>query len=1080
MMVTCPNCATPNPPGFRFCGNCAAALDAPPRDRTERRKVVTVLFCDVAGSTRLGEQRDPESMRAVMNLYFDTVRSVLERHGGTVEKFIGDAVMAVFGHPILHEDDALRAVRAADELRVELLTLNERLRREWGMSLETRIGINTGAVVAGDAGSAETLVTGDAVNVAARLQTAAVEGETLIGEETYELVRDAVVVEEKAPLSLKGKELPVQAWRLVSVARDAAGHTRRLDSPLVGRQRELQLLDQAFRQAIGDRGSVLFTLLGSAGIGKSRLVHEFVKSVRENATVLRGRCLPYGEGITFWALAEAVKAASGITDDDSPAEAKARIERVVAADPHAQAISGHVAAAIGLAEESAAGDDIFWAIRRFLELVAVERPLVVVFDDIQWAESTFLDLIDHIADWSRDAPILLLCVARPELLELRPAWAGGKLNATTLLLQSLGQDHIGDLVGNLLGAATLTSSVLGRIVESSEGNPLFVEEFVAMLIDDGLLRRDNGDWAVVGDIESVEVPATIRSLLAARIDRLAPPERRVIERASVVGKVFWRGALAELAPEPARSELGPSLMSLIRKELVRPDRSDFAGDDAFRFRHLLVRDAAYDGLPKQERVQLHVRFAAWLERVAGNRVAEYEELLGYHIEQAYRYRLELGPLDDEGLQLGRSAGLHLLASGERSLERGDAAASAKLLERAARLIPSSDPAHHQAVSALVDAFIDLGRFAEAATRLAEFLQPEDASPRARWRATRQRIRLGILTDPEGMLANGIAEIDAVITKLEDGGDHVAQAEAWHLRGELAYVRGEVADSRRSTERGLLHAQRAGAATLEANLRGELAALGIWDDQPVSDAIEQAEKALEFARATGSRLNEARMLGVLGRLVAMTGDIDRGRELVVEARAIIAELGRRVHHAGSTHWLGVIDRLANDMPALERDLGEGAKALEQLGERSFQSSSLGEMALAMFAQGRTAEAAETAQRVRELAGSEDVEAQQLASTTFALVALDGGRPDEAARLADEVLVSVNASQFVYTRIVLRMLLAPIVSETRRKAVAVELLRDTAVEARHKGIVPFVNQIEAQLADLEADRPAAATKATHIGE
>ena len=445
-MLTCADCGRESPDDFTFCPACSAPL-TPPTPQ-EVRKTVTVVFCDITGSTAMGERLDPESLRRVMARYFAEMRAALERHGGTVEKFIGDAVMAVFGVPAIHEDDALRAVRAAVEMRDAFRVLNKELERDYGVSLVARIGVNTGEVVAGDHG--DSLITGDAVNVAARLEQAAEPGTVLIGEKTFRLVRDAVVVEPVPPLEVKGKTEPLAAFRLVQVTPGVAGVARRLDSPMVGRERELARLRQTFGSAIADRSCQLFTILGTAGVGKSRLVEEFLGSLGE-ATVLRGRCLPYGEGITFFPVGEVVKEAAGLEDFDAPDEIERKICAVLGTDGPACSTLAQLFAA---ADRDSSVEETFWAVRSFLEAVAEAAPLAVVFDDIHWGEPTFLDLIDHIAGWAREAPILVLCVARPELLDERAGWGRGN-NATTISLEPLSDDECGDLIGNMLGRATL-------------------------------------------------------------------------------------------------------------------------------------------------------------------------------------------------------------------------------------------------------------------------------------------------------------------------------------------------------------------------------------------------------------------------------------------------------------------------------------------------------------------------------------------------------------------------------------------------------------------------------------------------
>ncbi len=627
--------------------------------------MVTVLFCDVAGSTALGESVDPEVLRAVMSRYFEEMKAIVERHGGTVEKFIGDAVMAVFGVPQLHEDDALRAVRAAVEMRDALPELG----------VEARIGLNTGEVVVG---TEERLATGDAVNVAARLEQAAAPGEILLGPETARLVRDAVETEPTEPLELKGKSEPLAAQRLLALHEGAPAFARRLDAPLVGRARELRRLQETFAQAVDDRSCQLFTILGVAGVGKSRLTAEFIGSL-EDATVVRGRCLPYGEGITYWPVIEVLRQLPHATDLGLEPAAVAAIEQLLG-EEHAPTSS----------------EEIPWAVRKLLEAAAQSSPVVAVFDDIHWAEPTFHDLLEHVADLSREAPLLLLCLARPELLDRRTGWGGGKLNATTILLEPLSSTETDELLERLLGEAPLAPDLQQRIRDAAEGNPLFVEEMVALV-------EESGDG-------EVSVPGTIQALLAARLDQLEPAERGVLERGSVEGRTFHRGAVQALAPEETNVER--RLTGLVRKELVRPDKPQLAGEDAYRFRHLLIRDAAYDALPKATRGELHERFATWVE-AHGAELVELDEIVGYHLEQAYRYRAELGRAEES---LGRRAAQRLTAAGRRTLAVGDGTAAAKLLRRATSL---AEPSGREGIELLLDlatAHFDAGDLAGAEAR----------------------------------------------------------------------------------------------------------------------------------------------------------------------------------------------------------------------------------------------------------------------------------------------------------------------------------------------------------------------------
>ena len=572
--------------------SCAAALVAAAPAR-EVRKTVTVLFCDLVGSTALGEQTDPEALRALLGRYFERMSGIVESHGGTVEKFIGDAVLAVFGVPLVHEDDALRACRAAVEMRDALPTLG----------IQGRIGVNTGEVVTG---TAERLVTGDAVNVAARFEQAAAPGEVLIGMSTHELVRGAVDAEPMEPLELKGKSEPVAAFRLLAAR---AAPERRHDSLFVGREHELGLLSEAWERAVAEQRCELVTVVGDPGIGKSRLAAEALALA--GAQVVRGRCLPYGSGITYWPVVEVIKQLD-----------------VLPADPAAAAA---ISSLLGESDVGTSAEEIGWAFRKLLDEHA---PLVVVFDDIQWGEETFLDLIEHVALLSSGAPLLLLCMARPELLDRRPTWP------VTIRLEPLDGNDAAALIG-----IDVPEELRARIAAAAAGNPLFISEMLAMTQE--------------ADAE-VEVPASLKALLAARLDQLDPAERRVLECGSVEGEVFHRGAVQALTPE--ETQVTPRLAALVRRELIRSDRPQFAGEDGFRFRHLLIRDTAYDALPKAIRADLHARFAFWLDE-HGRELVERDEIVGYHLEQAARCLADLGQPD---LDLAAEAAARLAAAGRRA------------------------------------------------------------------------------------------------------------------------------------------------------------------------------------------------------------------------------------------------------------------------------------------------------------------------------------------------------------------------------------------------------------------------------
>jgi class 3 adenylate cyclase/tetratricopeptide (TPR) repeat protein len=982
-VIRCSVCGNENPDQFQHCGYCGAAL-GPTTPARETRKTVTILFTDVTGSTSLGEQLDPESLRHVLGRYFASMREVIERHGGTVEKYIGDAVMAVFGVPLVHDEDALRAVRATAEMREALERLNVRLSAERGVTLQARSGVNTGPVVVGSGGPGEAIVVGDAVNVAARLQTAAAPGEIVIGGATYALVRDAIEVGPAESLELKGKSEPVVAYRLLHVASGAEGHRRRLDSPMVGRDRELDALQRAFERTVSAGSCQLFTILGSAGVGKSRLVAEFLGGVHDLARVLRGRCLPYGEGITYWAVAEIVRQATGIEDGDTAETATERVDAFVAGMPEAAAIARGLVGLIGL-EASAAQEELVWALRRALEHVAESGPLVVLIDDIHWAEPTLLDLIEALADLARDAPILFLCPARPDLLDDRPTWGGGKLNATTILLEPLTESAALALIDELVPGGVLSAEVRSRIAEAAEGNPLYVEEFLGTLIDDGALVAGSDGWAATRDLEAIAVPPTIQALLAARLDRLPPAERAVAERASVVGRVFDQPGVVALSPIEGRSQVPGNLIGLVRKELIRPDRSGLAQVDAFRFRHMLIRDAAYERLPKSERAELHERFAGWLDQAAGDRRTEVEEMVGYHLEQAVRYRLELAPEDDRGRELAGRAAHHLISAGGRALERSDTAATANLYGRATALLDPASPTRIAILPDLARVLAAVGRFDEADSVFKEALERSEAAGNQRVLA-HARVARYVTVDSE-LTADELRRIaDECSAIFEPLGDDRGLALAWRLRGEASWRDGSVAGDEVAAKRALDHARRAGSHWEETQIVLGIAIDLYWGPTPVMDAIRWCDAIL--ARAPDDRAIEMGIAHALAHMHARLGDFERARSLAARCQEIARESGQQAAAASLSEVAADVETLAGDPAAAARILGAGCAWWSDSGRPHLVLEAL--HASAQAASGQRVDM----DRLAEMATVKDANTRGLLAMAMAAGSLRAGQLGEA--------------------------------------------------------------------------------------
>ncbi len=1006
-MKRCPSCGDENADKARFCQNCATPLGEAEAPAADVRKVVTIVFADVTGSTALGERLDPEALRSVMGRYFDEMAAVIESHGGTVEKFIGDAVMAVFGIPRLHEDDAVRAVRAAVGMRDALASLNTDLEREHGEGLAARIGVNTGEVVAGDPSAGQRLVTGDAVNVAARLEQAAAPGEILLGEPTFRLVKDAVEVEPVDALALKGKQERVPAFRLLDVSAGVAGHERHLDSPMVGRAKELSLLEHALERAVTDRTSHLFTLMGPAGVGKSRLVHEFLNGAASGATVLRGRCLSYGDGITLFPLAEVIHRAAAILDSDLPAVARSKLDAALDGAPDADRVAGLVAGLFGWADPGTT-EDAFWAVRKLLEHLARERPVVVVFDDIHWGEPTFLDLIEHLADWTREAALLLLCIARPELLEVRPSWGGGKMNATSILLEPLPVDEASTLVDNLLGRADIPQAARQRILEAAEGNPLFVEEMLAMLIDDGLLRLEDGAWRAVEDLADVTVPPTIHLLLAARLDRLDAEERGVIERGAVEGKVFHSGAVATLSPQTARPQVRSRLLALARKELIRPDRPEFAGEDAFRFRHLLIRDAAYQAMPKEQRAELHERYAGWLAEAARDRMVEYEEILAHHLEQAYRYRLELGTPDERAGGLARRAVDHLLAAAMRADERGDLPSARSLLGRCVEMAEGGTRV--RALVALADLLPELGEFAEAHRTAAQAVEAARAAgdQPSELRAELVLNFTSASIGSERTMEQARAEAERVLAEAERLGD--PELRDWAVLSvtlELFFL-GQTAAAiemiDRLSERAPTMPRRA-----RTELASQLVVNAYFGSVPVAQAFDVLDRAAELRGESLS--GRARDLRVRGALLGMSGRFDEAHAAFDEAEALYDELGAPRMKVVTGQVVGETLRLEGRLEDAERVFRAMNEAYDAIGETGFNSTVCAVLAHVLCDERRFDEAERFARRSREMSAEDDFASQSEWRTAQARVLSSRGEFDEALAVVDEALGIAGSTDYL---------------------------------------------------------------------
>jgi class 3 adenylate cyclase/tetratricopeptide (TPR) repeat protein len=986
-VAVCASCGHETAEEANFCPKCGASFVsvAPAR---EVRKTVTVVFCDVTGSTALGESRDPESLRALLARYFEQMREIVESHGGSVEKFIGDAVMAVFGVPVTHEDDALRACRAAIEMRDAFPELG----------IAGRIGVNTGEVVTG---TEERLATGDAVNVAARLEQAAQPGEVLVGVATLSLVRATVEVGAERRLELKGKAEPVPAYPLLAVTGEAERH---FGAPMVGRRNELGRLENVFAQALHDGSCQLFTVLGSAGVGKSRLAAEFLAGL--DARIVRGRCLSYGEGITYWPVVEILKQLGTLPEGD-------------AARP--------LRSLLGETDEPASAEEIAWGFRKLLEQEARARPLVCVFDDLHWGEETLLDLVEHLADLSRDAPILLLCMARPELLERRPSWAGGKWNATTVLLEPLDAAETEMLLAEL---GEVPEELHERIVQVAEGNPLFLEEMLA------LVRESGGD--------RVEVPPTIQALLAARLDQLDPAERSVLEHGSVEGRVFHRGAVAALAD--GDGSVDQRLIALVRKELVRPDRAQLAGDDAYRFRHLLIRDAAYDALPKSIRAGLHQRFADWLEQ-HGRSLVELDEILGYHLEQAARYLADLG---QDNREVAVAAADRLAAAARRATWRGDSGATA-LLERSLRLTRPFRLDLHRELDLASLLFwtgnVEQGiAIAEAAAERARDEGDQAGELLARTFVTDLTMNAGKASPAE---LESLAR--AALPLLEERQDHAGLVHVWAALAGFANMHCRFEDVTQAAEQGIRHARALGPDERLFGL-GNWLALG---PRPAAAALATLDAFLP-AQPTPSTL------GARAVLLAMLDRYDEAGKQLRTASEQQHELGLREQYLDQ--YVSMAAEVAGDYGRAAEALQQHCAKLEAAGLTAALSTYKPHLGRMLWRLGRHDEAEPLAQQGRRLGDPNDIATQISWRGVQALVHAHRGEHTEAERLAQEAVAYAQRTDSLYWQGEALADLAEVLETAGRRDEAIAAWQEALDRYEQKQAIPLARRTRERLSAL----------------
>jgi class 3 adenylate cyclase/tetratricopeptide (TPR) repeat protein len=846
-MATCPSCGQENPEGFTFCGFCAAPLEQATRVAAEERKVVTVLFCDLVGFTTLSDQADPEDVRARIRPYHTRLRAEIERYGGTVEKFIGDAVMAVFGAPVTHEDDPERAVRAGLRILEAIADLNE---ADPTSELQVRVGIETGeAVVALGARpeAGEGIVTGDVVNTASRLQGVAPVGGVAVGQATYSATKALFDYEALEPVTLKGKAEPVPLYHARSArARFGTDLLRSTTTPLVGRDLERNLLTGTFERVVRDRSVHLVTVAGEPGVGKSRLVAELFAHVDALPEVLtrwrQGRCLPYGDGITFWALGEIVKAEAGILETDDPETAGAKIDQVVPDDhPDAPWLRQRLRPLVGLEAPQAAREENFAAWRGFLELLAEDDPSVFVLEDLHWADEALLAFVEHLAGYAEGVPMLIVGTARPELWEKAPGFAQGARNSARINLSPLSEAETAELIGNLLETALLPAEAQAAILARAGGNPLYAEEFVRLLKDRGILAHTGSAWSLDPEAE-IPLPAGVQGLIAGRLDTLEAGRKHLLQDAAVIGKVFWSGAVAAMGERQPR-EVEAALHELTRKELVRPARaSSMEGESEYAFSHALVRDVCYGQIPRSTRADRHVRAASWIEDIARDRVEDHADILAAH----YVTALELAKASPESATdlLSAKALRYLTLAGDRALGM-DVSVAEHHYAKALELAPQDHPERPDLLARHAESLNQRGRFPEAVRAFEEAIEGFRGRDDIRAMALamgRYGIVLERLGDPRGNEVTGEAA-----ALLEALGSSAELAAALAEQAGSSYVSTDY----RAT---MALADRAIALAKELDLPDPVRALGFRGGARFflgdAEGLEEMRRALDAANAQG--------------------------------------------------------------------------------------------------------------------------------------------------------------------------------------------------------------------------------------
>jgi class 3 adenylate cyclase/predicted ATPase len=981
--MRCRACQSQIPENGRYCPGCGIKIDD--ASMREVRKSVTVLFCDLANSTELSERFDAEVIHDLMTRYFTLMHDCLASHGGMVEKFIGDAVMAVFGVPVVREDDPLRAVLAAVDMRAAFSELTERMSYLGNLRVGIRIGINTGEVVTAEQPmGAQGLATGSTVNLAARLEQHAGQGEVFLGPQTYRAVAGAVVTEPVGPLRLKGIAEEIVAHRLIDIRPGSPALTRRSDTPLVGRLKELRGFEGILDRCVREQHCGLLRLLGDPGVGKSRLAAEYERLVwQRGGVVAAGRCRAYAEGPSLLPLADALRSLTEVAADDGARVPEPETAQAIAA------LHG------GILRDGAPGADVTevtWAACRLIESLGRDRPVLLVFDDLQWADPMLLDAIKQVAGQIQQATVMILCIARTDFIAQQPAWGHQMRNAATQLLRPLSADDTRTLVGMLSDLSVHDVATSDKIVERAEGNPLFVEQLVAIL-EDG---ADPGT-----------LPPTISQLIAARLDLLDASQRAVLCAASIVGRDFTRGALGVVSPglggpAPGR-ELDLMFHALIRRRLIQPASPVLAANITFRFTSTAMREVAYESVPKKARATLHERLADWLESADEGAAILGTEVIGTQLEQAYRARSDLGLRNARTRETGRRAAEHLAAVGIKALRRSDMRRATSLLERANSLYPPDATARAACMEGLAEARIALG---DVGSGLAMMKQSREVARRLGDAAVvaHVRLQLAYLEQPGAQFTASLTVAKEVLSTFESRHDQLGLARAWLRIGQVRQSQGRFGAAVETLSRALSHASIAGAELERAAVLGALA-LSLWQGpEPVHLAIAQCRRLLAENSSAGLAVRAA-LSCPLAVLQATAGESESARELVADAQKIINEIGHAYAAATVPIFAAVVESLADEWERAVDLLEDAERRCSALGDGQLRATAQAERARALLELGKVDDAAFLAQQTSGGMAFMPVHTAGLRGVTARALAM-GGQHAAARQICDEALGAAN--------------------------------------------------------------------------